>query len=138
MKTINIENFYTDVNEREGVWHEPVFNGKKWGIQLLLIGIHSEEAEKLMDEYDKKSDAIRDDKKLSEEDKFKKLEELDAERMASLCKGIRASNDAELVRDGKPLEFSIEVVKTLFLNSSALKMDCVDFVLNSANFVKED
>ena len=138
MKTIKIENFYTDVNECEGVWHEPVLGGKKLGIKLLLIGIHSEEAEKLMDEYDKKSDAVRDDKKLSEEDKFKKLEELDAERIASLCKGIKASDEAELTMNGKPFEFSIEVAKNLFLNSSALKMYCVDFVLNSANFVKED
>lgn len=137
MKTIKIENFYTDVNEREGVWHDP-FGDKKWGIQLLLIGIHSEEAEKLMNEYDKKSDEVRENKQLKDEEKLNKLEELDAERMASLCKGIRASDGSEITVDGKPLKYTIEVAKKLFMNSSALKMDCVDFVLNSANFVKEE
>ena len=137
MKTIKIENFFTDVNEREGVWYEP-FGEKKWNLQLLLIGIHSEEAEKLMNEYDEKSDKIRDDAKLSDEEKDKKLEELDAERVASLCKGIRSADGSEVTYNGKPVESVFEVAKELFLNSTPLKMDCVDFIVNSANFVKED
>ena len=137
MKTIKIENFFTDVNEREGVWYEP-FGEKKWNLQLLLIGIHSEEAEKLMNEYDEKSDKIRDDAKLSNEEKDKKLEELDAERVASLCKGIRSADGSEVTYNGKPVESVFEVAKELFLNSTPLKMDCVDFIVNSANFVKED
>lgn len=137
MKTVKIENFFTDVNEREGVWYEP-FGEKKWNLQLLLIGIHSEEAEKLMNEYDEKSDKIRDDAKLSDEEKDKKLEELDAERIASLCKGIRSVDGSEVTYNGKPVESVLEVAKELFLNSTPLKMDCVDFIVNSANFVKED
>jgi len=137
MKTIKIENFFTDVNEREGVWYEP-FGEKKWNLQLLLIGIHSEEAEKLMNEYDEKSDKIRDDAKLSNEEKDKKLEELDAERVASLCKGIRSVDGSEVTYNGKPVESVFEVAKELFLNSTPLKLDCADFIVNSANFVKED
>lgn len=137
MKTVKIENFFTDVNEREGVWYEP-FGEKKWNLQLLLIGIHSEEAEKLMNEYDEKSDKIRDDAKLSDEEKDKKLEELDAERVASLCKGIKSVDGSEVTYNGKSVESVFEVAKELFLNSTPLKMDCVDFIVNSANFVKED
>jgi hypothetical protein len=134
-KIVNIEDFYTEVNEREGVWHEPIIDNIPCGLEFLLIGIHCEEAIKKMDELDEKSKAIRESEE-SDEQKDIKLRELDALRVAVLTKGIRSADGAELMMDGKPFKFSEENATQLFLNSPDLKMDCVDFVLKSSNFIK--
>lgn len=132
---INIEDYYTEKNEREGMWHEPVFEGNGCGLEFLLIGIHSEEAIQKMTEYDKKSEEIQNSK-LSDEEKKEKLDELDAERVAVLTKGIRAKDGSELMRDGKPFVFTMEAARELYRNSPDIKLDCVDFVLKSSNFMK--
>ena len=117
------------------MWYEPVFEDKGCGIELLLIGIHSEEAIKKMTEYDEKSEQIQNSK-LSDDEKKEKLDELDAERVAVLTKGIRAKDGSQLMRNGKPYEFSLETIKELYLNNPDLKIACVDFVLKSSNFMK--
>lgn len=132
---INIEDYYTEKNEREGVWHEPVFGGKGCGLELLLIGIHSEEAIQKMTEYDEKSEKVKNSE-LSDEEKEKKLDELDAERVAVLTKGIRAKDGSDLMKGGKPFVFTMEAVRELFLNNPDMKLDCVDFILKSSNFMK--
>lgn len=134
-KTIDIENYFTEKNEREGVWHEPVIDDVETGLLFLLIGIHSEEAEKKMNEFDKKSDKVRNSE-LSDKEKEEKLTELDAERVAAFVKDIKTKDGAELTRNGKPIEFSAGLMKELFLNNPDLKMEIVDFVLKSANFIK--
>lgn len=134
-KVIDIEDFFTEKNEREGVWHEPVIDNIPCGLEFLLIGIHSEEAVAKMAELDKKSEEIRNGKD-SDEEKEEKLKQLDAERVAVLTKDIRAADGSELTKGGKPFVFSTEIAKELFYNSPDLKMDCVDFVLKSSNFMK--
>ena len=134
-KVVNIEDFFTEVNEREGVWHEPIIDNIPIGIEVLLIGIHSKEAIKKMEDLDEKTNAVRDSKK-SDTEKEEELKQLDALRVAVLTKGIRCANGAELYKDGKPFEFSEEAAQELYYNNPDLKMECIDFVLKSSNFIK--
>lgn len=134
-KVVNIEDFYTEVNEREGVWHEPIIDNIPCGLEFLLIGIHCEEAVRKMAEIDDKTQLVRDSE-ASDEEKEVKLNELDALRVAVLTKDIRSSDGAELMLNGKPFKFSEENAMVLFNNCPVLKMDCVDFVLKSSNFIK--
>jgi len=134
-KIVNLEDFFTDVNEREGVWHEPIIDNIPLGIEVLLIGIHSEEAIKKMEELDEKTNAVRDSKK-SDAEKEEELKQLDALRVAVLTKGIRCADGSELRKDGKPFEFSEEAAQELYYNNPDLKMECIDFVLKSSNFIK--
>lgn len=134
-KIVNIEDFFTDVNEREGVWHEPIIDNIPLGIEILLIGIHSEEAIKKMEDLDEKTNAVRDSKK-SDAEKEEELRQLDALRVAVLTKGIRCADGFELHKDGKPFEFSEKAAQELYYNNPDLKMECIDFVLKSSNFIK--
>lgn len=134
-KIINLEDFFIDKNEAEGVWHEPVFDDKPCGLQFLLIGIHCDEAVKKQDEYDKKAEAVRKSD-LSDEEKQAKLEDIDAERVAVLTKDMRTTDGSALMMNGKPFVFSTETVKELYKNCVLLKMDNVDFVLKASNFIK--
>ena len=136
-KVFDIENLFTEKNEREGVWFEPVFDDVKCGVEFLLIGINSEEAGIAMAKFDEREDGIRagnDDDSVKEQ----KLRELDAERMAALTKGIRTADGSELQYEGKKLDNATlkEVAKELYLNSPDIKLACVDFVLKSSNFMK--
>ena len=112
-KVIDIEDFFTEKNEREGVWHEPVIDNIPCGLEFLLIGIHSEEAVAKMAELDKKSEEIRGSKD-SNETKEENLKQLDAERVPVLTKDIRAADGSELTKGGKPFVFSTEIAKELF------------------------
>lgn len=136
-KVFDIENLFTEKNEREGVWFEPVFEDVHCGVEFLLIGINSEEASTAMIRFDELADKIRDSK---DEDSVKeqKLRELDAERIASFVKGIRATDGSELQLAGEAVTDSTvkKVAKELFINSPDVKLACVDFVLKSSNFMK--
>lgn len=136
-KVFDIENLFTEKNEREGVWFEPVFEDVHCGVEFLLIGINSEEASIAMIHFDELADEIRDSK---DEDSVKeqKLRELDAERVASFVKGIRATDGSELQLAGEEVTDSNvkKVAKELFINSPDVKLACVDFVLKSSNFMK--
>lgn len=134
MKTIDIENYFTEQKEREGVWHEPVIDGVPVGLEFLLIGIHAEEAVAELEKIDEQSEAVKNSE-LSDEEKLKKLEEFDVERVAVLTKNIRAKNGAELVLNGEPVKFSTEFMKQFYTNCPSIKIDNIDFVLKSANFM---
>ena len=136
-KVFDIENLFTEKNEREGVWFEPVFEDVHCGVEFLLIGINSEEASTAMIHFDELADKIRDSK---DEDSVKeqKLRKLDAERVASFVKGIRTTDGSELQLAGEAVTDSTlkKVAKELFINSPDIKLACVDFVLKSSNFMK--
>lgn len=136
-KVFDIEDLFTEKNEREGVWFEPVFDNIKCGVEFLLIGINSEEAGTAMAKYDELTDKVRNGKD-DESYKEKKLRELDAERVAALTKGIRSTDGSVIQFNGQAVDESNlkEVVKELYLNSPDIKLACVDFVLKSSNFMK--
>lgn len=136
-KVFDIENLFTEKNEREGVWFEPVFEDVHCGVEFLLIGINSEEASSAMIRFDELADKIRDSKD-EDSEKEQKLRELDAERVASFVKGIRATDGSELQLAGEAVtEATVnKVAKELFINSPDVKLACVDFVLKSSNFMK--
>lgn len=132
--TINIEDFYTEENEKNGVWHEPTIDGEPCGLEFLIIGIHSEEAAKKMDYYDGLLDKLQEE---SKEVRYEKEREIDAERVASITKGIRATNGATVVEDGQPVEFSLEFMKKFYLNAPIIKMDNIEFAIKTSNFMKK-
>ena len=133
-KQINLENFFTEDREREGVWHEAMVDDKSSGLEFLLVGIHSEYVAARLEEIDKQSDEVRSSD-LTDEEKIEKLEELDADRVAVLTKNIRAKDGSELMIDGKPIIFSEELAKEFYKKCPSIKMDNIDFVLKSSSFM---
>lgn len=136
-KTVNIEDFFTDDNEKAGIWFEPKIDGEPCGIEFLVTGagaddnlIENERYEKAMAE----AEDIKDQK-----ERVNKKKEIDAERIAALVKGIRAANEgAELKFGGKPLEFSFPMIKQLMLKSPLIKLEIVKFATKTANFIKRE
>lgn len=131
---INLEDFYTEKNEENGVWYEPEIDGKPCGLEFLMIGIHSEEAIANMERYDAQMNELYE----KETDKSvisKKEKEIDAERVASITKDVRAAGGKELRKDGKVLEFSLEAIKEFYLNTPVIKLANIEFALKSSNFM---
>ncbi len=136
-KTVNIEDFFTDDNEKAGIWFEPKIDGEPCGIEFLVTGagaddnlIENERYEKAMAE----AEDIKDQK-----ERVNKKKEIDAERIAALVKGIRAANEGEELKfGGKPLEFSVPMIKQLMLKSPLIKLEIVKFATKTANFIKRE
>lgn len=136
-KTVNIEDFFTDDNEKAGIWFEPKIDGEPCGIEFLVTGagaddnlIENERYEKAMSE----AEDIKDQK-----ERVNKKKEIDAERIAALVKGIRAANEGEELKfGGKPLEFSVPMIKQLMLKSPLIKLEIVRFATKTANFIKRE
>ena len=135
-KQINIEDFFTEDNERAGVWFEPKIDGNPCGIEFLVTGastddniIENERYEKAMAE----AEEIKDQK-----ERVQKKKEIDANRIAALVKAIRAADGNELMFGGKPLEFSIPFLQELMLKSPLIKVEIVKFSMKTANFIKRE
>jgi hypothetical protein len=134
MATFNLEDLFTADNEEKGVWVEPIIDGEGIGIELLLTGpdtdenaANAEHYKKQLDELEKNKDPI---------DKAKKRKDLDAKRVAQFVKGIRAANGSEVLFNGKSLEYSIPLIETFFLKAPLVQQWVLQFVFNTANFMK--
>jgi hypothetical protein len=111
-----------------------MIDDKPCGLEFLMLGIHSEEAIANMEHYD----AMMNELYETEKDKSviaKKEKEIDAERVASITKGVRAAGGGELRKDGKVLEFSTEAIKEFYLNTPVIKLANIEFALKSSNFM---
>lgn len=132
-KIINLEDFFTRKNEADGFWHEPVIEGIPMGMEFLMIGVHSDEGVSLMEHYDRLSKELKKEK----DPKIRADKEAlnDAERVASLVKGIRAVEGYELQKGNKEISFSIPLVKDFLYNAPLVKMDLIEFAIKTANFM---
>ena len=131
---IDIEDFYTDDNEKNGLWHEGMVDGEPSGLVFQMIGIHSDEAVAKMEHYDRLTKELREKEK-DPEIRAAKEREIDAERVASLTKGLKCADGRGIRKGGKEVDFSIDLVKEIFLHSPLLKMDCIEFSIKTANFM---
>lgn len=135
-KAINLEDFFTEDNEKEGIWFEPKIGGQPCGIEFLVTGagtddnlIENERYEKAMAEAEK----IKDQK-----EKVNKKKEIDADRVAALVKSIRAVEGTKVSFGGKPLEYSPSLIKQLMLKSPLIKNAIVRFAIDTTNFIKRE
>lgn len=136
-KTVNIEDFFTDDNEKAGIWFEPKIDGEPCGIEFLVTGPSADDNLIENERYEKAMAEVEDIK--DQKERVNKKKEIDAERIAALVKGIRAANEGEELKfGGKPLEFSFPMIKQLMLKSPLIKLEIVKFATKTANFIKRE
>ena len=92
-KHINIEDFFTEDNEKEGIWFEPKIKGVPCGIEFLVTGRGTDENIANSERYDKTLAELEDIKDPLE--KVQKTKKADADRVAEFVKGIRAAAGSE-------------------------------------------
>lgn len=135
-KKINIEDFFTDDNEKEGIWFEPKIKGVPCGIEFLVTGTGTDENVAGTERYEKEMAETEDIKDPIE--KVKKQKEIDANRVAQFVKGIRAAKDSEVQYNGKPLEYSVPLIQKLLFKSPLIKFAIINFAKDTANFIKRE
>jgi len=136
MKTINIEDFFTEDNEQQGVWFEPKINGIPCGLEFLLTGKHTDENIAGTERYEKQLSKLEELKDPVE--KAKKQKELDANRVAEFVKGLRVVEGYEVNFGGKGIEYSVPLVQKIFLKSPLIKDEVINFVMKTTNFIKRE
>lgn len=135
-QTINLENFFTEDNEKTGIWFEPTIKGEGCGIEFLVTGLGSDENQAGYERYEK---AMAEANKIKDPiEKAAKKKVIDANRVAEFVHGIRAAGDNEILFEGKPLEFSVPVIQQLLLKSPLIKLEIVKFAMETANFIKRE
>lgn len=132
-RIVNVEDFFTTKNEEDGMWFEPSIEGIPCGIEFLVTGLHAEENVSKMEHFDSLQ---KDLKKIKDPiERAKEEKKLDAKRVASLVKGIRAAEGCEINFDGKPLEFSIPLIENIFYQSPLIKLAIADYSISVVNFM---
>lgn len=133
---VNLENFFTDDNEKDGIWFEPKIKGIPCGFEFLVTGTgtdeniaNSERFEKAMAETEEIKDPI---------ERVKKQKVIDANRVAEFVKGIRATEGNEVFSDGKPVEYSVPLIQKILLKSPLIKLELIKFAKDTANFIKRE
>lgn len=134
MKTINLEDLFTEEREKKGVWFEPRIKGVPCGIEFLVTGRSTDENVAGGERYDKALAELNDCKDPVE--KSKKQKELFANRVAEFVKGIRPAEGSELMYDGKPLEYSVPMIQKLLQQAPLITGQIFNFVTDTANFMK--
>ena len=135
-KKINIEDFFTDDNEKEGIWFEPKIKGVPCGIEFLVTGTGTDENVANSERYEKEMAETEEIKDPIE--KVKKQKEIDANRVAQFIKGIRAAEGSDVQYNGKPLEYSVPLIQKLLFKSPLIKMEIIRFAKDTANFIKRE
>ena len=74
MKTINLEDLFTEEREKEGVWFEPKIKGRPCGIEFLVTGRGTDEAVIGGERYDKALAELEDVKDPVEKTRKQKTE----------------------------------------------------------------
>ena len=133
-KTINLEDFFTEEREKEGVWFEPRIKGVPCGIEFLLTGRSTDENVAGGERYDRAVAELDDIKDPLE--KSKKQKELFANRVAEFVKGIRPVEGSAVMYCGKPLEYSVPMIQKLLLQAPLITGQIFNFVTDTANFMK--
>lgn len=135
-RKINVEDFFTEEHEAEGIWFEPKIKGVPCGIEFLVTGTGTDENVAGSERYEKAVAALEDLKDPVE--KVKKQKVLDANRVAEFVKGIRAAKDCEAEFGGKPLEYSVPFIQELLLKAPLIKIEIVRFARETTNFIKRE
>lgn len=135
-KTVNLEDFFTEDNEKKGIWFEPKIDGVPCGIEFLVTGAGTDDNLVENERYDKAMSEAEDIKDQIE--KVNKKKEIDAKRIACLVKGIRAVEGNDVMFGGRPLEYSVPLIQQLMLKSPLIKLEIVKFATKTANFIKRE
>lgn len=136
MKTINLEDLFTEEREKEGVWFEPKIKGKPCGIEFLVTGRGTDEAVIGGERYDKALAELEDVKDPVEKSKKQKV--LFANRVAEFVKGVRPAEGSELMYEGKPLEFSVPMIQKLLYQAPLITTQIFSFMNDTTNFMKRE
>ena len=135
-KTINLEDFFTEDHEKEGVWFEPKVKGIGCGIELLVTGTGTDENIVAAEHYDKESAELENIKDPIE--RVRKQKALDANRVAEFVKGIRVVEGCDVKFNGGKFEYSVPLIQQLMLKSPLIRNEVIRFVRDTTNFIKRE
>lgn len=132
-KVVDISDFFTKDRKEQGVWHEPVVDGRGIGIEFKIIGSDSDAAAPIFSDYDKDMTRIGAIEDTSI--KMKEIRDVDCKTGSKLVKDLRAKNGFDAKIDGKPLVYSTETVYRIFFNAPSIARDIIDFAKSDGNFM---
>lgn len=135
-RNVNIEDFFTVDNEKEGIWFEPRINNIPCGIEFLVTGKGTDENIARSERFEKKVSELQKIK--DPEERIAAIKKADAERVAEFVKGVRAAEGCNTMFGGKPLEYSVPLVQKIMLKSPLIKDEITDFASNTVNFIKRE
>ena len=135
-EVINLEDFFTMDNEKEGIWYEPKIGGVPCGFEFLVTGKNTDENVIASERYDKDVAEAEDIKDPVERAHKKSV--LDANFVATFVKGIRSAGGKEVLYGGKPLEYSMPMIQQLLLKSPLINAEIVRFAVKTENFIRRE
>ena len=133
LKVINLEDYYSEDNEREGVWASPEDIDVDCPFEFLLTGANDPRNVAYAERYSKKLDELEDIKDL--EEKAEKRKDLDAERIADFVQGMRPKTGYKLTVGKEDFVYSKPYIIKFFRKSPLIQNWAFRFVYKTANFI---
>lgn len=129
---INLNDYFTTSREKEGVWFEPETT-KGTGLKFKIYGRASDENILSADAYEKAKEIFD-----AEKDPVKKANmERDAvvDRVLAMISDAKIEGEQEVIIDGKPFEYSKELVKKLLFENIELRTEVFVAAVSNENFM---
>lgn len=132
---IDISDYFTATNEKEGIWYEPKVKGRGIGIEFKILG-KSSDASAIANEYYEKALAEAD--KESDTAKRSRLEAIAlAKRVAAMVIDVRGKDGKNVRYKGNQLVFSKQVVEEIMIESEPIRSDLLHTLVDTSNFTKK-
>ena len=130
---VDIADFFTTSNEKEGVWFEPEIRGKKLGIEFKILGSASDENIKSADIYNKEHEQA--EKETDPLKKVTKEREAVCKRIASIITDMRPAAGKKIVVKGEPLTYSPEMIQKILWENIEIRTALFSPSIDDANFM---
>ena len=127
--TIDIGDFFTVDNEKQGIWYEPV----NCGIEFKILGISSDRSVTASEQYEKD---LAHAEKESDPMKRKELEkEALIRRIGAVITDVRGKDGNEILMQGKPLSFSEGNINNILSSSTIIRDALLKGISTKSNFM---
>lgn len=134
-EAIDIADFFVATRESEGEWFEPLVDGKPSGIELKVLGKGSDKVIRAGAEYldqHKKLEDIKDPAEVQIKER-----EIVCQRIAKSVVGMRGKGGRLLVKGGKPVEYSEQVIEELVRENMDIRTEVLAFSSDQTNYMKK-
>lgn len=131
--TVDIADFFTTEGETNGVWYEPVVNGRGIGIEFKVLGNSSDKAIMAAETYEKDLAACEKETDIVKKSRMER--DALSKRIEVMVLDIRGKDGREILIQGKPLTYSKESVMAILDGSKPIRTELLKAFTTSETFM---
>lgn len=130
---VDIADFFSTTNEKNGIWYEVSPDGMPTGLEVLLLGGASDENVTSADVYRKEHEEAEKEKNAAKRAEMER--KAVCKRLGAIIKDLRCKEGYDIKIKGEPLSYSKETVYAILWESKAIRTDIFQASFDETNFM---